>query len=122
MTSDKLNELILPLVTDRDVEADDLFDVLSDARRRFVLACLREYATPMALADVADELATWEHDAPITQISEEEVTSLYLSLYHMHIPKMDDAGIIEYSQERDAVALTEDSEDIASLVDLPSIE
>lgn len=110
----------LDVNTDRDVDTDDLFDVVSNVRRRFVVACLDEYATPMALRDVADELATWEHDAPIAEVPEENVRSIYVSLYHVHVPKLAAAGIVEYSEERDAVAPREISEDIVSLVDLPS--
>lgn len=121
MTSDERAEPDFAALGALDVETEVLFDVLSDARRRFVLACLQEYATPMALGDVADELATWEHDAEITDIPAEEVRSIYVSLYHLHVPKMADAGLVEYSQERDAVALAEDNDELTALVDFPSL-
>lgn len=95
-------------LADADVDADALFDVLADSRRRFVIACLDEYADPMALRDVADELATWERDAPITDIPADEVESIHAALYHVHVPKMVDAGIVDYCRERDAVALAAD--------------
>lgn len=107
--------------TDLDVETDVLFAVLADSRRRFVLACLDEYATPMALADVADELATWELDVAIAEVPATEVKTIYIALYHVHIPKMEAAGMVEYSQKRDAVRLTDDGEDLPELLDLPPI-
>lgn len=100
-----------------DIDDDTLYEVLSDSRRRFVLACLDEYATPMALSDIADELAVREHGAPITEIEAEEVKSVYVSLYHVHVPKMEDAGLIEYSQEQDAVVLTESADELPELND-----
>lgn len=103
-----------------DFDAEVLFGALSDSRRRFVLSCLREYATPMALGDIADELAVREQEVPITAISAEEVTSIYISLYHCHIPKMADVGIVEYSQDRDAVTLTEKGGELISMVSLPT--
>ena len=72
----------------------------------------------MALADVVDELATWEYETRITDIPAEEVTSTYIALYHVHVPKLDDAGLVEYNQDRDTVILTEDGDEIAS--ELPS--
>lgn len=100
------------------MDPDALFVVLSNPRRRFVLVCLDEYGTPMRLSDLADELAEWEHDAPLPEIPADEVQSIYLSLYHHHLPKMEDAGIVEYSQERDAVHLYEEHESLVSLVDI----
>lgn len=104
------------------VATDALFDILSESRRRFVLACLHEYATPIPLADVGDELATWEHEAPLTEVPEDDVAAIYMSLYHVHVPKMADAGLVEYSQEQDLVTLTDAGEQLSTLGTLPTIE
>lgn len=122
MTYDEENNPDFAALTDSHMESDALFDVLSDSRRRFVLACLQEHDTPMALENIVDELAIWEHDAEITEIPAEEVSSISISLSHVHIPKMVDGGIVKYSQERDAVTLTEDYDELTSLVSLPLVE
>lgn len=85
---------------------DVLFDVLADPRRRYALRALGESRLPMALADLADEVATRERGKPITDVSAEAVKQVYLSLYHSHVPKLVDADIAEYTQERDLVALS----------------
>lgn len=94
-----------------------VFDLLSDQRRRYVLHCLRTYDNPMQLADVADEIAVLERDTVITDIPAEDVKRVYISLYHTHVPKLVDAGVVEYSQERDAVALTERATELQSQID-----
>ena len=104
-----------------DVDTDDLLDVLSDARRRFVVACLTEYETPLTLPDVADELAVWEHDARITDVPAEDVAAIHADLYHVHVPKMADAGVVEYSQERELVALAEPVDELSAHLELPSV-
>ena len=86
-----------------DREADVIYDVLSERRRRYVLKCLQEYDESMTLADVADEVAVRELGKRITDISAETVMEVYLSLYHSHLPKLTAAGIVEYDQERDIV-------------------
>lgn len=96
---------------------DRVFEALSRQRRRFALHCLQKYEDPMALADMADEIAVWENDTDIVDISAEEVKRVYISLYHTHIPKLADAGIVEYSQEQDMVALSENAEQLSSHVD-----
>lgn len=92
------------------ISLDDIFDILASQRRRYVLHCLQEYEKPMALADLADEIAVAEYGTDIVDIPAEEVKYVYTSLYHTHIPKLADAGVVEYSQERDTVALAENAE------------
>lgn len=89
------------------IDNDEAYDVLGARRRRFVIVCLHEHETSLGLADIADELASWEHDAKLTDIPAEEVKRTYLDLYHRHIPKLEDAGIVEYQQDTDMVALAE---------------
>jgi len=109
-------------VAELDIDADALFNTLQDSRRRFVLSCLDTHRNPMALADLADELASWESDMELSEIPAEDVTSVYISLYHVHIPKLADVGLVEYNQERDAVALVAESEALLSTVHLPPVE
>lgn len=45
-----------------------IFGVFAHQRRRYALRELRRHETPMALADLADELAIREHEAPLTDI------------------------------------------------------
>lgn len=98
------------------VSTDDLFDVLSNARRRFVIACLATHSKPLAVADIATELTCWECKTPSDQIPEEHVQSRYVALYHVHVPKMADVGILEYNQERNTIALVDECDGITSFV------
>lgn len=105
-----------------DVETDVLFEALAHRRRRHVLACLREYVTPMALADLADEVAILEHDATrLDGVPPEDVTSIYECLYHVHVPKLAAAGLVQYDQDRDAVAPTAVTQQVTERLDLRSL-
>lgn len=89
------------------MEVNSLFSVLAHERRRYALYCLQQYRNPMTLADLADEVAKLEYDEEtVTEIPAEEVKSVYMSLYHIHIPKMNDCNIVTYEQEKDYVTLT----------------
>ena len=98
-------------ITDADA-LDTLFEIFADRRRRYVLDCLQEHETPLALADVADEVAARETGSPITETSAEEVKRIYVSLYHNHVPKLENAGFVHYCQERDLVTLSEEVPDL----------
>lgn len=88
------------------------FGIFAHHRRRYALRGLRMYEDPMTLADLADEVAIRENEAPITEISAETVKRVYLSLYHTHVPKLEEAGLVQYDQDTDMVALSERADDI----------
>ncbi|QLG63387.1 DUF7344 domain-containing protein [Halorarum salinum] len=91
------------------ITVDALFAVLRDRRRREALSLLVEHDS-IALADLADELAVAEFDARLPEIPPAAVKRIYVSLYHDHVPRMADAGLVAYSQERDVVALVSEAE------------
>lgn len=97
---------------------DMIFDQLSHPRRRCALACLLEKRGRISLADLAEEVAIREQEVPITEISAEEVREVETTLYHWHIPKLAEAGVVEYDLERALVQLAEGTEQIERFVAL----
>jgi len=85
---------------------DRVIRLLADERRRYALRCLLKHDA-LPLADLADEVAVRERDEPIGEISAEEVKHVYMSLYHTHVPKLAQAGVVTYDQDADAVAVDE---------------
>ncbi|NIB98363.1 hypothetical protein [Halobacterium sp. R2-5] len=85
---------------------DDVYALLASERRRYVLSVLREHES-LSLPDLADEVALREHDAPLPQVPEDAVLQVYLSLWHVHVPKLTDADVVAYDQDRDIVTLAE---------------
>lgn len=99
---------ILEWLDGADVSAESLsvaFDVLAEHRRRVALSVLREYDDDLTLADLAEEVARCEATETdrLADISPETVTEVYVSLYHDHVPRLVDADLLEYEQERDLV-------------------
>ena len=90
-------------------------ELLAHHRRRYVLRCLREHDTEMALADLSDEVAVREYDASLPEIDREDVKRVYLSLYHTHVPKLADADVVHYSQAADTVTLQDRSGEFEEL-------
>lgn len=100
---------------------DAIYESLTDPRRRYAIRCLQDYGESMALADLADEIAVLENDAPITEIPAEDVKQVYCSLYHKHLPKLSSAGVVQYDQERDMVQFPEDAEQMEQFEELLAI-
>lgn len=108
-----MRENVIRISEDKQHSNDVLFDVLSSERRRFALYCLERYQTPMALADLADEVSLMESGADtLLDVSAEQVKETYLDLYHCHIPKLEEANLLNYSQEKDTVYLKYDLSDL----------
>lgn len=89
-------------------------ECLSRSRRRCTLDRLREAEKPLALADLAEDVADWEVDVPQSEIDDETVKDVYMSLYHNHVQKLDDAGFVKYNQERNTVELAEYPEELSN--------
>ncbi|ELY98792.1 DUF7344 domain-containing protein [Natrialba asiatica] len=82
---------------------DDAFDLLANQRRRLFLEVMTTYEDDLTLPDVAEEVAVRETDTAVAELSADRVAETYISLYHDHLPRLVDAGLIEYDQERDLV-------------------
>ena len=83
---------------------DNAFGLLADQRRRLLLQVMRTYGESLTLPDAAEEVAVRETGCQMPNISAERVHEVYLSLYHDHLPRLTDAGLLEYNQERDMVS------------------
>lgn len=71
---------------------DLIYDVLRNQRRRLVLRYLREHETPVSLRSLAEEVASAETGVDVDEVSADDRKKAYVGLYHVHLPKMDDAG------------------------------
>ena len=85
---------------------DEAFGLLADERRRLLLSVMRTYGEALTLPDAAEEVAVRETGQQVPNISAERVHEIYLSLYHDHLPRLVEAGLLEYDQERDLVTPT----------------
>ncbi|UTF53179.1 DUF7344 domain-containing protein [Natronosalvus rutilus] len=83
---------------------DETLRAVAAERRRLLLSVLEEHEQELTLPDAAEEVAQCETGKPITELSAERVANVYISLYHDHLPRLVDAGLLEYDQERDLVA------------------
>lgn len=85
---------------------DTAFDLLSNARRRFVLRRLQASDGPVELSDLAEELAAEENDVPSDELSAQQRKRTYVSLYQTHVPKLDEAGVVDYDSETGMIHAT----------------
>lgn len=87
---------------------DALLDLLAHRHRRAVLSILRERDAPMHLCELARELAAREGEDTRDRERRELQDRLYLSLYHRHVPKLVEAGVVRFDRKRRTVGLAAD--------------
>ncbi|MFC4553065.1 MULTISPECIES: DUF7344 domain-containing protein [Halorussus] len=101
-----------------DLSRDLVFDVLKNRRRRYALHYLRRAEETVQLSELAEQVAAWENDTTIDAISAAERKRVYTALYQSHLPKLDDAGIVDYNQNRGIVELSGAAEQLDVYLDL----
>jgi hypothetical protein len=87
---------------------DNIFDILRNRRRRYVLRYLDEHDGVVELGELAEALANWENEDDDAYITHRDRKRAYVSLYQTHLPKLDRAGVVEYNQPRGTVEIGPD--------------
>ena len=91
---------------------DLVFEVLKSPRRRYVLYYLRKNGGWIDLSDVTEQVAAWENDTTIGELESEQRKRVYISLYQTHLPKLDEAGVVEYDQTRGVIRLSDGANEL----------
>ena len=93
-----------------------VFTLLRDRRRRYALAALADREPPVSLSELAAAVATREAsdaDRPsddtagaardaTTTVAADDVAQ---ALHHVHLPKLADAGVVDYDAAENTVTL-----------------
>ena len=102
--------------TDRASECADLFRLLGDGRRVRTLLTLRE-ESPTTLSELAAGVAAREREVTREELATADVRRVSIALYHAHLPKLRDAGVIEFDPDDGFVSLGADAADAFELLD-----
>ncbi|WP_144799611.1 DUF7344 domain-containing protein [Halorubrum depositum] len=90
-----------------EVSEDELFDVLANQRRWFAVHLLkREEEDRVAIGEMAEQIAAWENGIETTEITGNERKRVYTALQQSHLPKMDDAGVVDFNKARGVIEPT----------------
>jgi hypothetical protein len=95
------------LGSDQRLNQDEVFDILSSARRRYAISILSRQDEPIKLTRLAEEIAALEGDTTVEDLDKQQRKRVYVSLYQTHVPKLADAGIVDYDSDAGTVELTE---------------
>jgi len=77
-----------------EAEWDDVLECLAHDRRRVVLSVLVDHGGAIGRRNLARRTVARERDASRTAVSRDAVDEALASLYHVHLPKLRDAGLV----------------------------
>lgn len=72
-----------------------------------VLYYLRQHDHSATMDDLAKQIAAWENQVAIEELTSQQRKRVYVSLYQTHLPKLADTGLIEYDADAGDIELTE---------------
>lgn len=97
-------------------QVSELFDLLTDSRRRYVLYRLHSDGA-CQLTELAREIASRESDTTSGRVPPDRIRAVYLDLYRSHIPKLVAANVVSYSEKLGEVMLVETDEQFSDCLD-----
>ena len=86
----------------QELPSDDAFRLLSEERRRYLVAELQGFDEPVSLADLAADIATAETGTR-RGLDDEESQQVYQSLRYVHVPLLEDHGVVASAPAVDGI-------------------
>jgi hypothetical protein len=99
------------------ISYDECFELLSNHRRRYVLHYLKQNGESATLGDLAEQIAAWENDIGIEDLTYDQRKRVYTSLQQVHLPRMDDALVVEFDDRSGAVKVGPAAENLDIYID-----
>lgn len=103
-----------------EVDVDEMLSVLSDRRRRAVVVVLSDRGGRMTVSELANELGPEDDvdvpdaddtgtdgEAPAPGTAEAPASERAITLHHVHLPMLNEAGVVAYDPETNIVQSTE---------------
>ncbi|AEH38165.1 DUF7344 domain-containing protein [Halopiger xanaduensis] len=97
---------------------DELFEILSNRRRRHILHELMREGDTLDIGTLSQQIAAWEDGLELHEVTSSDRKRVYTALHQSHLPKMDEAGVVDFNQDRGTVSPTPALEDVEIYMDI----
>ncbi|MFC4439585.1 MULTISPECIES: DUF7344 domain-containing protein [Natrialbaceae] len=94
----------------------EIFDLLSNHRRRYTIHYCKRENGPVELGDLAEHVAAWELDKEIEGLTSAERKRVYTSLQQTHLPTLEKANMVEFDNR--TIELTDQASDLEVYLDI----
>jgi len=91
---------------EQTVDRELVYDALSNTRRRHVIHCVLREEGSVELAELSRTIAAWENDVAVEAVTAKQRKRVYTALRQVHLPKLDETGIVSFDPDRGTVEAT----------------
>lgn len=98
------------------LDIDESITTIQSSRRRLVLLLIDAFETPISAGDLAEAIAVLETGKTRDKLNAEDRKRVYVSLYQVHLTKLDEYGAIVYDDRSKKVWATGATASLASFV------
>lgn len=116
-TQDAFAQQSYAAVDSDTLDLDGVFEVLSHFRRRSVLYALT-VDNQWSLSALATTLAAWEHAVDEEAVDEHMHERMYISLYHAHVPKLEQVGAVHFDEESETLSYGTHTDTVCEALDV----
>ncbi|ELY75999.1 hypothetical protein [Natrinema pallidum] len=101
---------------DDQLSAGEIFDLLSNQRRRYVIHYCKREDEPVPIGDLAEHVAAWELEKDVAEVTSAERKRVYTSLQQSHLPTLDRADVIAFDDR--TIELTDEAAELDVYLDI----
>lgn len=119
ITDDRSNNTPMPdsgAAPNELLELDEVFAALGHPRRRYLLYALVAGGNEETLTELATKIVAWEQDKPLADVTDDERRRVHVSLYHSHVPKLADLGVLEYRESENIIVRALNTQQVRSVL------
>jgi len=101
-----------------EMSKSEIFDVLRNKRRRYLLHYMKAAEGDVELGDLATRIAAWEYGEAVSEVTSAQRKRVYTTLQQTHLPKMDEAEIVEFDSDRGIVRRTKYTDQLSVYLEI----
>lgn len=98
------------------LDLDHVFGVLDHPRRRYLLYALATDGR-WTLTELATKLAAWETGVDEGTADGATRDRVYVSLYHVHVPKLVDEGVVRFDEAAETIVAGPNAEQVLAVLE-----
>lgn len=101
-----------------ELSQDEVYEVLSNRRRRFVIHALKRREGPVDVTELSKHVTAWEIGVEPAEVAYEDRRNVYSTLQRTHLPKLDEKDIVAFDEEENVVEPAETLEALEVYVEV----
>jgi len=101
-----------------ELSEDEIFKLLSNRRRRFVIHALKRAEGPVEVSDLSTHVTAWERDVDPAEVQYEDRRNVYSTLQRTHLPKLEEKNVVTVHEEENLVEPTDELEELDIYVEV----